>query len=245
MTATDQRAASSFENIDSPQYILTLLERLVVEATLIEVESVADGGSSFLSTVLAVDGAKRLMLLDLPYSQLGYLSSNSPDMRVSVTAVLSGAMIQFSVPVGQLILEEGMPHYRTPFPETIYYQQQRNAHRVSLMQLAVSVRIDTQDGLNFEARLYDLSEGGMRVMVTPKVAQRLRESSLVNVIIDAQPYSSEPIVAELSHSFDKVEETGTTIGFQFLSPNARQRQRISHQVRGLERRLMRGGDYSY
>ena len=241
MTVSTPRTAPLFESIDSPQYIIALLDRLVTEAAILTIETLEGGDKVFISTLLGVDGAAQALLLDLPYSMSGYLSTDRDDLRVSVSADLAGALLRFTIPVGKLVLDALLPHYRAPFPVTIEYQQQRHAHRVSLSKLAVSVHIQTPKGQQLEARLLDLSVGGMRVRVDPKRAQWLQASRVVHVVIDTQPFSSEPITAVVSHTLDyeNSQSGDLIIGFQFHTLNAKERAQLSHQVAGLERRLMR------
>lgn len=151
------------EVITETQRIDEIIAQLDRALVLISVR-LADDGPLYHSALVRIDKARRRLYLDELHPAEGHVLV-TPGISLLAFVTLRGVAVRFTVPVVEILVEDGIALYACPYPEQLGYLQRREIFRVRL-PLYERRRLMLQPGAGadpIEAVLFDLSIKGFGV----------------------------------------------------------------------------------
>ncbi len=230
------------DQIDSFHYIRLLLDRLIEERVLFNLQ-LGTSQAPAISTLLGVNVEGRTFDLDAPFRigqrEFAPIVKGQP---LAITAKLKGTTVSFRSELQSVIDDQGMIIYRCPFPQQVSYSQQRHNFRVETKDLEINARLYTSSGKSFQARLIDISKGGMRVYIHNKIANKLKVRLMLSCDINFDSDGEQERVRVAVRNILPPTEEGdemAIVGFKFIEIDARQEQQLTHRIAKIERQLLR------
>ncbi len=230
------------EQIDSFHYIRLLLDRLIEDRVLFNLQ-LGTSQVPAISTLLGVNVEERTFDLDAPFrigqSEFILTAKGQP---LAITAKLKGTTVSFRSELQSVVDDQGMILYRCHFPQQVNYSQQRHNFRVETKDLEINARLYTSTGKSFQARLIDISKGGMRVYIHNKIASKLKIRLMlscdINFDSDGEQERVRVAVRNILPPTEEGEEMAI-VGFKFIEIDARQELQLTHRIAKIERQLLR------
>lgn len=195
---------------------------------------------AFMSSVLAVDDARRRLVMDELNPAAGHkLLLRSRELRV-VTR-LDGVDISFRTHLEAANESGGIATYDLPFPETIRYHHRRQAFRATVdLAEHVAVYLDTPDGGLMPGALRDLSVGGLGADLLRRPVTPIERGQHLNTCTIHLP-ESEPVSSALEVRFvGRVPQSShLRVGGRFLDLEPDGQRRIRRFVAELDRKRVK------
>jgi c-di-GMP-binding flagellar brake protein YcgR len=148
--------------------ILALLQRIVSERLFVTVAIPGDA-PVYNSTLLAVDGAEGVCLLDSLHPEDGNVRAEAVG-RVRVFAGFDGAALSFEAVVLGAAAVSGLPVLRIAVPGRMLYAQRRSRYRVQIGDALEIPVLLTGSGGTLQGGLYDISATGLSVRLSREAA---------------------------------------------------------------------------
>lgn len=147
--------------LDSPREILSLLRTIQQQSLLLDV-SFAGGGA--LTTLLAVDAARNLLVFDAAQSAATNQRLRAAD-KIGFSTSIGGVRVSFAAPAADPVIFQQRPAFKIALPKELIRLQRRDDFRI-LMPVAnpVYCLIPPSPGRNrqpLRATIIDLSCGGV------------------------------------------------------------------------------------
>lgn len=228
------------EVITAFDQIEAVLQRLVLQRLFVTVR-LPGSKESFNSTVLEVDRARELFLLDELYPENGHERLQQlREMRLH--ARVDGAEVDLSSTLRDLGEEGGLAFYRVRFPEKLHYLQRRRFHRVEADRLSpIPVLLHPGEGAEVvSGMLHDISEGGISFWLSPSTQGVLRPMQQVPLCEVRFP-DGEILAGELEVRNVRFDERRRQYiaGGRIAITDPRDRRRVARMVAAMERQLLR------
>lgn len=157
--------------IDNPLEIAAVLLGLVQQRCII---SAYPGGTSnfMLTSLLAVDKAAGMLVLDPSGDDAGNRLALEAD-KVTFSALLDKIKVQFDSGPLRTIEHEGYAAFAAPIPLRLLRLQRREYFRLITpvaQSVTCSIPVEQDEGAlkTYEARVLDISGGGLGVLVPPR-----------------------------------------------------------------------------
>lgn len=161
MSAADP-SDSHTERITAKPRLIGLLQRIKESRTLLMVH-LPDDNTRYTSALLELDLERGKLVLD----ELTPASGNARVAelkRFHATAKLAGGQVRFRIDVQQIDGAGGALRYIAPVPDTVAYEQRRNAFRARVpVGLVVPAVLTSDAGTNYECEVLDISTFGVRL----------------------------------------------------------------------------------
>lgn len=157
--------------LHEPLEILQILRGLVQKRAMITAY-LDGGGQSFLTTILHLDEANHRLALDLCTDESINQRVLTSEQLVCATQ-LEQVKIQFLLSRLERIPHENFTAFWSSFPELLLRLQRREYYRLSApvshaLTCRIPVALENTPVETYEARIVDISGGGVAVMVPPK-----------------------------------------------------------------------------
>lgn len=232
-SSADTDAANGITNSTQQAQVL---KRLMEADSLLTV-SVPTSEDVFLSRILAVDRDRQSLSIDELNPEPGHMLATQ-QKTLTIAGSLEGVPVEFTAQVVKINRDSGNWYYTLPFPDTLYYAQQRQYHRtyVTLSQRP-AVRLNT-DTDKFQAELLNVSLGGA-LAITPAQTNLTTDAQLTCDISFASGVKLQ-IDATVRHLQADEDGKSVKIGLQFVGLDQQQMQILQRQTAHIERRNMRG-----
>ncbi|TVO59907.1 flagellar brake protein [Denitromonas ohlonensis] len=178
MTQTDN-AALKFELLQSDDFgryllrdrneIIQVLRQLIAKRAM--VTAYLSGGRDFLLTaVLAIEDED--LILDVAPDENRNRQAEAAEELICITQI-ENVKVQFPIPGITSTQFEGAPAFRAPLPDRLLRLQRREYYRLIAPvahSLICQIPVPAEDGPTntFEARVLDISGGGVAVIVPPE-----------------------------------------------------------------------------
>jgi len=128
--------------------------------------------------------------VDKPYILLDQLMPTSghdklmAERKLHATGKLDGVDIQFSTTLVRADVQKNILTYYLKLPETLHYQQRRQAYRVRIpVSKQLRVLIDNNDDTMTAGELHDLSHGGVGKII-PEGQNKIRQGKQYECVIE-------------------------------------------------------------
>lgn len=157
--------------LTDPLEIAAVMNGLVQQRTMMS--AYPEGSRDFLlTTLLAHDKDGHRLILDPPADDDGKARALAAPM-LTFSALLDKIKIQFSSGPAAAIEFQGYPAFSVPPPEQLLRLQRREYYRLITPvahAIVCQIPVRAEDGTvrSFEARVLDISGGGLGVMVPPR-----------------------------------------------------------------------------
>ena len=238
----DESAASAAQSPHSDSELVTdrvriaaLLERLTRQHTLLEV-AIPGKPQRFTSSVVAVQDDHVLLdeLMPAEGHQLLLEVRN-----VQVSGKLDGVDFRFIATLEDVDKADGMITYRVNLPARLEYRQRRMDYRAHIpIARKLRVIIDAGDADEIEGELYDLSLGGVG-MILPGETPALHGSRWYECAIEMPDDSWLYSQIEFCHARTIPAHARHLIGARFPGLSPVQAQLVGRCIGMLERELIR------
>lgn len=225
------------ERVEDPLRILRLLERLKSSHGLISV-SHAGFNEPCSSSILEVDATRGLVLLDelLPFEGQRRLRTDRP---VTVTGRIQGVRTTFSGRLQDIGYADGIAFNCLTLPSHMDYEQRRHDYRVRIgAGQSYDVSVEAPGGEYFKGRMYDLSMGGIGVILPAQATVSVGEimPACRFRLIDKQLLDC-PL--SIRYARGCREARALRIGGYFLGLTPAQQGAILRAIRIIEREIIR------
>jgi c-di-GMP-binding flagellar brake protein YcgR len=228
---------TQMELVEDPLRILRLLERLKSSHSLI---SVSHPGFSepCSSSILEVDTTRELVLLDelLPFDGQKRLQTDKP---LAITGRIQGVRTAFSGVLQEIGYAGGIAFNCLSLPRHIDYEQRRSDYRVRIgAGQSFEVSVEAPGGEHLKGRMYDLSVGGIGVILPAQATVSAGEimPACRFRLIDDQLLDC-PLSIRYARS--RREARALRIGGYFLGLTPAQQGAILRAIRIIEREIIR------
>ncbi|MEZ5626053.1 MAG: flagellar brake protein [Rhodocyclaceae bacterium] len=178
MTQTDN-AALKFELLQSDDFgryllrdrneIIQVLRQLIAKRSMVTAY-LASSRDFILTTVLALEDDE--VIFDLTPDESRNRQAQAADELICITQI-DNVKVQFPVPGLQSTTFDGAPALKSPLPDRLLRLQRREYYRLIAPvahSLICQIPVPSEDGPpnTFEARVLDISGGGLAVVVPPE-----------------------------------------------------------------------------
>ena len=222
------------ESVTLPARIVALLKRVESKRLLLAIR-IPGLNETFNSMVIDVKPEDNVFVIDALQSPQAHARLKQVKKFHAETR-LDGVDMSFSGVVANFNEDSRLPSYEISLPESIYYGQRREAHRVALSGQVLLVAMTMADGKQFQTEVVDLSATGMRFKLPPGAAAVLGPGSIVPVCSFTLP-TGEEIAAPLeirSLQESKNKKSGSA-GGRFVEPEQRLLRTLERFITALDR----------
>lgn len=175
--------------------IIGLLKRLLELRTLLTVR-IADEAKEYNTAVIKVSQDKDILYLDELKPESGH-SRLTPTTSIKASAHLEGVYVGFKAEIESIGEQDNIPFYRIKIPTKLEYFQRRASVRVSLSAATpLPVKLKSEDGLELEGSLADLSLGGLRVRFKEEIPAQIASGHLFTCSFPIPPENKEHLSCE-------------------------------------------------
>lgn len=226
---------SDGEKITDPVRVASLLDRLAKKHTLLTV--VVPGHSERYTTSIVGVNGPFVLLDELLPSSGHHLFVEIGTLQVS--GKLDGIDFRFFAMLEDVDAQDGMVTYRVHLPARLEYRQRRMDYRAHI-PIAQSLRvvIDKGDESIIEGELYDLSQGGVG-MILPGETPALKPHRWYECAFEMPDEGWLYCSVELCHARTVPSHERHLIGARFSGLSVVQAQLVGRCIVMLERELLR------
>jgi c-di-GMP-binding flagellar brake protein YcgR len=197
-----------------------------------------DAGASVepaASTLLALDEAGRMLVLDAPRRQQH--AEFRPGRHIGIETTHEGIRLRFRCRIRSAGEHQGRPALLVDWPGEVEYQQRRKSFRVRLYGVSDAQLDLFLDGrFSLRAKMVDVSAEGFAALVDPDAPLSANERIECAVRIDENMITAMAEIRNLRAVYD---DRYLRLGARFLDLQRRDRLRLERLVRELERRTIR------
>jgi len=186
---------------------------------------------NYTSCIVSVD--KPYLLLDQLMPTGGH-EKLMDKRKVHATGKLDGVDIQFTTTLVRVDEKKDILTYYLKLPETLHYQQRRQAYRVRIpMSKQLHVLIDNNDGTMTAGELHDLSHGGVGKII-PEGQNKIQSGKLYECVIELPCGEWLYCTVEMRYMKKTKARKRQLIGAKFIDLSTIQKRLISRCISALE-----------
>jgi len=226
-------------NITKPDMIAAHLSRLQREHHLVKI-NIADTTNSFNSMIVDVDAEKKTMLLDVLHPDASH-QQMLKHKKFSLNVDYDGVKIGFKGAVKKVVTDDDKPAYLVDFPDTMLYQQRRQAFRAPIAKdMALKIILtDPETNKSCEGIIDNVSRDGLCLQFdhTEKygfdkfkhVSSQFLTTENIEIVCEIEIRN---IMQDSVHRYTKV-------GVKFINLDKQQKRHIQNFSLKMERQMMK------
>ena len=224
------------ERVTHRPQIIGLLRRLKESHNLLSVR-VEGSERYYTSMLLEVDSREGYIVLDQISDRKGHELAIEHG-RLRAYCQCRGVDLNFEARIRAVRDEQGMIVYRAPLPEWVNYLQRRADFRVRVaMNSGLAAHMELDDGQRLEARLHDLSMGGVGLVI--ETGLDFRTGLLIpRLVIRREKETLLETPCEVRFQLERAKGR-KRLGLRFVDPEPDQKHKLRKLVTQLEREMLR------
>ena len=228
--------------LQSRAEILDVLRNLIRKGALITVHF--DQGKSFLLTaLLAISPDNERIFLDIG-SDVEMNRKALAAKRLVLTTVVDKVKVQFGLDALVMLQYEGRPAFSSHLPPSLLRLQRREFFRLSTpivapVNMLTTLRLPDGNKLSVDIPLFDISCGGVGLMVEPPLAEFLERGGRLNdcrIMLPEEGLLTVDLL--IRNKFDVSTRTGyhfVRIGCEYIDISAQKRGMVQRYIIRIER----------
>jgi len=227
------------DNIYKPDLIAAHLGRLQRDRLLAHI-NIAGTNNAFNSMLVNVDADKHTLLLDVLHPEAAH-QQLIQKKNFTFNAAHDGVKVSFKGSVKELVEDDGKPAYLIDFPDSIVYQQRRQAFRAPISKgkpIEISLT-DPEKNRTCQGIINNISRGGLCLQFDHTENCSFEKFSLLSAqfFIDAKTEITCDV--EVRNVTEDSVHRHTMIGIQFKNLVKQQKRHIQNFALQMERQMIK------